>query len=135
VSSAKSFLASALDSIRLFAQKAGIRIFAGQGPVQVQAQDDRIELIAHRVLELISTTDWVKLKGKEGISFEVGHSSFKITSDGFRFYTPGAHHAWAGSHQTFGPKTLSSALPELPTSVCIPCLLKAAKAGSAITRF
>lgn len=135
LSSAKSFLASALDSVRLFAQKAGIRIFAGQGPVQLQAQDDRIELIAHKVLEIISTTDWVTVKGKEGISFEVGRSSFKITSDGFRFYTPGVHHAWAGSHQTFGPKTLTRALPEMPTSVCIPCLLKAAKAGSAITRF
>lgn len=128
-------MGSALDSIRLFAQKAGIRIFAGQGPVQVQAQDDRIEFIAHKVLEIISTTDWVKLKGKEGISFEVGGSSFKITPDGFRFRTTGVHHVWAGDHQTFGPKTLASVLPTLPVKVCIPCMLKAAKAGSAITRF
>ncbi|WP_374684698.1 type VI secretion system Vgr family protein [Variovorax sp. ZS18.2.2] len=136
ISSGKSFLASAMDAVRLFAHKAGIRIFAGKGPVQVQAQDDLIELVAKKAIELISTTDWIKLKAKKGIELEADGSTLRIgDGKGFVFYTPQAHHVWARDHQTFGPKSLKTPLPQLPTSVCIPCMLKAAKAASAITRF
>ncbi|WP_257624634.1 type VI secretion system Vgr family protein [Variovorax boronicumulans] len=135
IGSGKSLLASAMEAIRLFANKAGIRLFAAQGAVQVQAQDDMIELIAKKAVELISTTDWIHLKAKEGISLEAAGSAFKIDAQGFRFYTPAAHHVWAADHQTFGPKALLPPLPQLPRSVCVPCLLKAAKAGSALTRF
>ncbi|CAN5427491.1 hypothetical protein BH10PSE18_BH10PSE18_13220 [soil metagenome] len=132
VSSGKSFFLSALGSVRLFAHKMGIRIFAASGPVQLQAQDDMIELIAKRALEIISSTDWIRLKAKVGISLEIDRSKFVMDAAGFAFQTPGAHHVWAGDHQTFGPKTLRTELPEMPTSVCIPCMLKAARGGSPI---
>ena len=135
IAAGKSFLVSAAEALRMFAHRAGIRLFAARGPIQVQAHDDRIELVAQKVIELISTTDWIRLKGKEGISLEAGGSTFKLTAGGFQFHTAGAHHVWAADHQTFGPKTLQTALPELPKSVCLTCLLKAAKAGGAITRF
>ncbi|APW40718.1 type VI secretion protein ImpA [Rhodoferax koreense] len=135
ISSGKSLLASALDAIRLFAYKAGIRIFAAQGPVQVQAQDDLIELVAKKAVELISTTDWIKLKAKQGIELDADGSTLTIDGKGFGFHTLAAHHVWAGDHQTFGPKSVQRPLPQLPTSVCIRCMLKAAKAASAITRF
>lgn len=134
VSSGKSLLASAMDAIRLFAYNTGIRIFAAKGAVQVQAQDDMIELVAKKAIELISSTDWIRLKAKKGISFEAAESAFQIDAKGFQFFTPAAHHVWAGDHQTFGPKSLTPLLPELPTSVCIPCLLKAARSGSAIAK-
>lgn len=135
IAAGKSFLVSAVGALRMFAHKAGIRLIAAKGPVQVQAHDDRIELIAQKVIELISTTDWIRLKSKEGISLEAGGSTFKLTAGGFQFHTAGVHHVWAVDHQTFWPKTLQTPLPELPTSVCISCLLKAAKAGGAVTHF
>jgi len=134
IASGKSLLASALQAIRLFAHKAGIRIFAAQGPVQVQAQDDLIELIAKRAIDLISTTDWIRLKAKQGISFEADTSRFVITGDGFAFHTPGVHHVWAKDHQTFGPKALRPTPPALPESICIPCLADAALQGSGISK-
>ena len=135
IAAGRSFFVSAVGALRMFAHKAGIRFIAAKGPVQVQAHDDRIELIAQKVIELISTTDWIRLKSKEGISLEAGGSTFKLTAGGFQFHTAGVHHVWAADHQTFGPKTLRTPLPEVPTTICISCLLKAAKAGGAITRF
>ncbi|MDP9902506.1 type VI secretion system Vgr family protein [Variovorax ginsengisoli] len=135
LSSAKSLLGSAMDAIRLFAQNLGIRIVAAKGPVQVQAQDDNIELIAQKGVEVTSTTDWTRIKAEKGISLEVEGTRFEITRKGVQIWTTGVSHVWAGDHQTFGPKSAAPLLPELPRSVCIPCMLKAAKAGSAITRF
>lgn len=134
-SSAKSLLGSAMDAIRLFARNLGIRIVAAKGPVQVQAQDDNIELVARKEVGVTSTTDWIRLKADKGFSVDVGGTRFELTSDGLRIWTTGVNHVWAGDHQTFGPKSVAPLLPELPRSVCIPCMLKAAKAGSAITRF
>lgn len=134
IASSKSLLASALEAIRLFAHKAGIRLFAAKGPVQVQAQDDLIELVAKKAIELISTTDWIRLKAKQGISFEADTSSFVISGHGFVFHTPGVHHVWSGDDQTFGPKALVPVMPKLPESICLPCLLDAANAGNAIAK-
>jgi type VI secretion system secreted protein VgrG len=134
-SSARSLLASAVDAIRLFAHNLGIRLVAANGPVQIQAQQDRIELIAEQVIELISTKDWIRLKAKQGISLEVEGTRHEITAGGVQTFTTGMSHVWAADHQTFGPKSVRPPLPELPRSVCVPCLLKAARSGSAITRF
>ena len=134
-SAGASLLASALGAVRLFARKGGMRLFAAAGAVQVQAQDDRIELIAKRALELISTTDWISLKASKGLSLAVGPTSLHVTGDGFRFHTRGVHHVWAAGHQTFGPGSHENALPPLPESVCLACLLKAARAGSPFNRF
>jgi type VI secretion system secreted protein VgrG len=134
VSSGKSLLASAMEAIRLFAYNTGIRIFAAKGAVQVQAQDDMIELVAKKAIELISSTDWIRLKAKKGISFEADESAFQIDAKGFQCFTPAAHHVWARDHQTFGPKALKPLLPDLPTSVCVPCMLRAARSGSAIAK-
>ena len=134
VSTGASFLASAMGALRLFAHQLGVRIFAARGAVQIQAQDDRIELIARKALELISTSDWIHLKAKGGIALGVGDTTLRITDAGFQFHTRGAHHVWAGDHQTFGPKALANPLPPLPESICIPCLLKAARGGSPLAR-
>ncbi|SFM41634.1 type VI secretion system Vgr family protein [Variovorax sp. OV329] len=131
IASARSFFASALDAVCLFAYKAGVRIFAGKGAVQIQAQDDRIELIAKRAIELISESDWIRLKARKGISFEVpGHSFTMTDTKGFEALTGQAFHIWSSDFQTFGPKAPPTALPILPESTCIPCMLKAARAGS-----
>uniref|UniRef100_UPI0005BD2556 type VI secretion system Vgr family protein n=1 Tax=Pseudacidovorax intermedius TaxID=433924 RepID=UPI0005BD2556 len=133
VATGGSLLASAQQALRLFAKEQGVRVVAGEGAVQVQAQDDRIELIAKRVLELISESDWVRIRAAKGISLEVDGSRFEVTPEGFSFNTPGSHYVWAADVQNFGPKTAKAVLPQLPERVCIPCLMAAARAGSAIS--
>lgn len=128
-----SLLASAQQALRLFAKEQGVRVVAGEGAIQVQAQDDRIELIAKRVLELISESDWIRIKAAKGISLEVDGTRLEIVPEGFIFNTPGNHHVWAADVQSFGPKTAKAILPQLPERVCLPCLMAAARAGSAIS--
>ena len=133
VAASGSLLASAQQAVRLFAKEQGVRVIAGEGAVELQAQDDRIEIIAKRVLELISESDWVRIKAANGISLDVGGTRLDVTAGGFFFNTPGAHHVWAADVQNFGPKTAKTLLPQLPERVCIPCLMAAARAGSAIS--
>jgi len=117
IASAKSLLASALEAIRLFAHRAGIRIFAAKGAVQIQAQDDAVELIAKRAIELISASDWIRLSAKEGISLEVPGSAFTVTRDkGFEFQTGHAFPVWSADYQTFGPKSVDQAHPLMPAA-------------------
>ena len=50
----QSLVASALHRIVLFARKAGLRLFAAKGKIEIQAQTDDIEIIAQKVLRVIS---------------------------------------------------------------------------------
>ena len=110
----KSLLASAAQAIRLFAHQAGIRLFAAKGAVQIQAQDDQMALIAKKVLELISTTDWITLTAKEGIALSVQGSQMNIEPQGFEYFTTGKHHVWAADDRTMGPREWPVGLPQFP---------------------
>ncbi len=71
VAAGKSFLASIANVFSVFVQKLGIMLVAASGKVHVEAQDDRIEIIAKKALELISTTDWIELRAKQGNEFSI----------------------------------------------------------------
>ena len=46
VASGASFLTTALEKISLFAHRAGMKFFAAQGKMEIQAQSDSIEMVA-----------------------------------------------------------------------------------------
>ena len=131
ISTGRSLLASVKETIRLFAQQ-GIRLFSAKGKVQLQAQDNDIELIAKRVVDIISTQDWINLKSPTGIRLQSGGTQLTITPAGFQVTTPGYDHVYAGDHQTFAGASVSSTVPKLPEVGCIPCMIKAAKQASPI---
>ncbi|MFC5474607.1 type VI secretion system Vgr family protein, partial [Paraherbaspirillum soli] len=101
----KSLLASIAEKWSVFVHKLGIKLVAASGKVQIQAQSDDIELIAQKVVEIISTGDWIHLRAKQGIRLQGGHSELVIggAEDGLVGRTPGAFHVWSAGPQTFGP--------------------------------
>jgi type VI secretion system secreted protein VgrG len=121
-------LRAALD-ISLFANELGLKLIAARGMVKVQAQGDAMELLAKKVLELISTTDWINIKARQGIRFYGGGSEVEISAAGILGYTSGKSHVFAAEHQTFPPQDRPLQFPdELPHhEICVPCLLAAAK--------
>ncbi|CAB3803287.1 hypothetical protein LMG28688_05740 [Paraburkholderia caffeinitolerans] len=132
IATGKSLVASICHKLSLFVRNAGMKLFAGQGKIEIQAQNDAIELLAKKVLSLISTTDWINLTAKQGIRLRAGTSELVISLDGIKGFTPGDNIMHAADHQTVGPQSVPATFPGLPDHFCERCFLMAAHSGSAI---
>ncbi|MBF6907469.1 DUF2345 domain-containing protein, partial [Acinetobacter baumannii] len=64
---------------RLFVHKAGMKLIAASGKITVQAHDDDIQIIANKVLSLISQSDWVDIRGKKGVRLHGPEAMVEIT--------------------------------------------------------
>ena len=111
----KNFLATALGAVRIFAHKFGIRLFSGQGKIEIQAQDNDIDLIAKRVLRLISTEERIEISAAKEILLRAGGSYLKISQCGIENGTTGRFVARASSHSFEGPASQAGAFPGLPS--------------------
>jgi type VI secretion system secreted protein VgrG len=106
--------ASVANTFRLFVHKAGMKLIAASGKVAIQAQRDDLEVLANKVLTLISETDWVDIKGKKGVRLhgadcmiEIGEKVQVFTSSPTLFH---------GNLQTLAPKSISQHFNERPSS-------------------
>ena len=122
----------AAQGISVFANDGGMKNTAARGDVQIEAQDGNLELLAKKVMELISTTDWINIRARKGVCIYGGGSELKISAEGIIGRTPGNNHVYAADHQTFSKQAPQVQFPdELPHhDVCIPCMLAAARAHS-----
>jgi len=110
----KSLLVTVAERIGLFAANAGIKLFAARGKINVQAQNDDIDLIAEKVLRLLSTTSRIEIHAKEEVMISAGGSSVKINADGITSSTSGKWTAHASMHLMPGPATSNYVMPHLP---------------------
>jgi type VI secretion system secreted protein VgrG len=126
----QSLFASVAQKFSLFVHQLGMKLIAASGKVQIQAQTDEMELLAQKVLEIISTTGWINLKAKEGIRLNGGGTELVLSAAGIKGMTGGDSHFHAADHQTF-PKQqrkIQFAGELVHQEICIPCMLHAAKA-------
>ncbi|KVP64255.1 type VI secretion system Vgr family protein [Burkholderia ubonensis] len=75
----KSFLASVMDKISLYAQNFGIKIFATKGPIEIQAQNDELTLLAQLDVKVESASGRLILRAEKELILNVGGSYIKIT--------------------------------------------------------
>ena len=110
IASASNMFASIANSLRLFVHKAGLSLIAAAGKVSVQAQANDVEIIANKVLELMSESDWVEIRGKKGIRLHGANHMLEI-SDQTQFFTssPVLFH---GNLETLGAKSVAQAFNE-----------------------
>lgn len=108
-----SLFASIGHTFRLFVRKAGMKLIAAAGKVTVAAQTDEVEIIANKVLNLISEADWVNLRGKQGVRLHGSNCMIEI-SDKVQVFTssPTLFH---GNLETLAPKNRPQPAPEEPT--------------------
>ncbi|MFM0340886.1 type VI secretion system Vgr family protein [Paraburkholderia fungorum] len=111
IATGKSLFASVARSFRVFAHKLGIRLVAASGSVRIEAQDDNVEMIAKRVVEIISSSDWINLKAKQGIRINGGGSELVISADGIVGFTNGKFLIHSASAQLMGPRGRPLELP------------------------
>lgn len=102
IAAGDGFFASVRETFRLFVRNAGMKLIAASGKVTIEARSDDIEAVAHKVLSLISQSDWVDIRGRKGVRLHGGDSMIEI-SDKVQFYTS-APTLFHGNLETRGPK-------------------------------
>ena len=113
IAAGKSLLASVAEKISLFTCNAGIKIFAAKGKVEVQAQSSDLDLIAEKVVRLLSTTSRIEIHAKEEVMISAGGSFVKINASGITNGTSGKWIAQASMHEMPGPATKPYVMPHL----------------------
>jgi type VI secretion system secreted protein VgrG len=109
----KSLLASIGEKISLFAYNAGVKLLAAKGKVEVQAQSDDLDLIAEKVVRLLSTTASIDIHAKEEITISAGGSFIKINASGITNGTSGTWTAQASMHTMPGPANQQYVMPHV----------------------
>ncbi|MBZ8142805.1 type VI secretion protein [Rubrivivax gelatinosus] len=111
----------------------GITLIAGQGDISVQAQSDTMRVAAKQDVSIQSASAHVDWAAAKKIHFATAGGA-RITLEGGNIIVecPGKISVWAGKKSFTGPQQASYAMPQMPSQVCVACLLKALKSGSAL---
>ncbi len=110
-----SLFASIKQTFRLFVHKAGMKLVAAAGKITVQAHDDDIQVIASKVLALISQSDWVDIKGKKGVRLHGSGAMVEIT-DRMQVFAP-KPALFHGNLETLAPQNRPHPSPEHKVTV------------------
>ncbi|QBE62734.1 type VI secretion system Vgr family protein [Pseudoduganella lutea] len=101
----------AAAGVSIFTNQGGAKIIAVGGKVQVQAQNAELEVLAKKVIEIISATDWINLKAKQGIRINGGGSELVLSAEGIKGYTSGNSEMHAADHQTLKGQERKATFP------------------------
>jgi type VI secretion system secreted protein VgrG len=133
ISTAGSGAFRAALSLGIFANQGDVKLTAASGKVQVQAQNNAMMLLAKKVLEIMSTTDWINITAKQGVRINGGGTELVLSADGIKGYTSGKHEMHASDHQTMGASSKAAKFPG--SKVCPTQTAGAAQSGGAAVPF
>lgn len=114
VSTQKNFIAHAIEKVSLFAVKLGMRLIAAFGKIELHAQTGDMDIIADKVLKIISKKKSIEISAAEEIIFNVKGNYFKLNTEGIEQGTKGESKVYTAKHSILGPKTIDYALPQDP---------------------
>ncbi len=107
IASGDSFFASIRRTLRLFVHKAGMKLIAGAGDIDMQALSDSINLLAK--LNITQTANRITITAKEEVVINGGGSYVRYNAAGIEHGTNGAYINHAAEHRFVGPKNLAMA--------------------------
>ncbi|MCZ7837036.1 type VI secretion system Vgr family protein [Atlantibacter hermannii] len=111
ISVAKDFFIGVGNTLSIFVRKLGMKLIANQGPVQVHAQNDLMELLARKEISIVSTEDEVNITAKKKITLNGGGSYIRLDANGIESATAGDYRTKAGHYER---QQKASAKPEFP---------------------
>ncbi|WP_321853394.1 type VI secretion system Vgr family protein [Paraburkholderia tropica] len=114
IAAGKSLIASVAEKISLFVQAAGMKLFAAQGKVEIQAQSDGMDLIADKQLRVTSAGQDVLIAASQKVVVTSGGASITISGGNVEIRCPGTFTVKAASHSFEGPASTDTSLPSLP---------------------
>lgn len=128
VAAGKSLIASVMEKISLFAQNAGIKLFAAKGKVEIQAKSDAMALTSQQDLNITSVDGRVLISADKEIWIGAGGSYIKITPDLIENGTTGQILEKGASWSKQGASSMR--LPAQITSVTKGCSWQTASASA-----
>ncbi|MBV7550336.1 DUF2345 domain-containing protein, partial [Pseudomonas sp. PDM26] len=105
------------QGVSLFVRKLGLKLIANQGPVSVQAQNDKLELIARHGLDITSTEDEIHITAKKKIVLNGGGSYLSLDPCGIESGTAGDYKAKAAHFDYSGAASMKATHPDYPQSL------------------
>uniref|UniRef100_UPI00054DD01E DUF2345 domain-containing protein n=1 Tax=Burkholderia sp. WSM2232 TaxID=944436 RepID=UPI00054DD01E len=106
------------QKISLFAQNAGMKLFAAKGKVEIQAQSDNVELTAQKTFRLLSATEKIEAAADQAILLTSGGAYIRIAGGNIEIHAPGKIDVKGAQHSFNGPTSqgypLPSARPDQP---------------------
>jgi type VI secretion system secreted protein VgrG len=117
IATGKSLLASVGEKISLFVQNAGMKLFAGKGKVEIQAQSDNIEITAQKSLKLLSATEKIEVVAKQDILLTSGGAYIRLKDGNIEIHAPGKIDIKGSQHNFSGPTQIDEKFPSWNDSV------------------
>ena len=111
IAAGDGLFASVVTTLRLFVQRAGMKLIAVAGDIDVQTLSDSINLLAK--LNITQTGNRIVINAKEDIVINGGGSYVKFSKAGIEHGTTGTFVAHAASHSLIEPKSLALASNEM----------------------
>ncbi|WP_074862775.1 type VI secretion system Vgr family protein [Pseudomonas agarici] len=113
------------------ADDIGISLIVGDGAVDIQAQQDDLHLNAQGELKILSINAEAEMAAGKTLHLAVeGGASVTLEDGHITFSCPGTIKVQASAHQFEEPSSSHFGLPLFPQSVCVECMLKAARKGA-----
>nr|WP_318652904.1 DUF2345 domain-containing protein [Pseudomonas sp. PDM18] len=114
ISVAKRLFAGIGEGMSLFVRKLGMKIFANHGAVQIQAQNDRMELLARKAVDITSTENEIHITAKKAIVINAGGSYLRMDQHSIEYGTQGDYLIKSPHYEYRGPASLHPDIPFLP---------------------
>jgi len=128
------------EKIGLFARTGQLSLKSGEGLVEMQAQNGRLEFFAQKKFPLTSTED-ILFAGKKRITLMGGGSYLRIDGCRIEYGTTGVYQRRVKRTSKRPAQNMPLTMPLFPgqfppleRKICIPCLLNAIKANDAIVQ-
>ncbi|MHA7846355.1 type VI secretion system Vgr family protein [Serratia sp. D1N4] len=108
------------QAFSLFVRKLGMKLIANQGPISVQAQNDRMELLARKAINITSTEDEIRITAKTKITLNAGGTYITLDANKIESGTAGDYLVKSVSFAYIGPATQSVETPVMPAAAADP---------------
>ncbi|WP_162625977.1 DUF2345 domain-containing protein, partial [Acinetobacter sp. MB5] len=113
LSTQNNFITHAQNKISQFAAQGGIKQVAAKGKVELQAQNDGLDAIARKGIQITSTEDSVYITASKEIVLVSDTSQMKINGSGVFVTTGSKFEVKAGQHVFTGGEKVPYSLPVL----------------------
>ncbi len=94
----------------LFCAKLGLKLIAGKGKVEIQAQSDDMRLLADKHMTITSANGRVVIEAKEELLLKCGGSYLRMSSTGIEDGTRGDRTIRSAAFSRQGPSSLANSM-------------------------
>ncbi|TCT88555.1 type VI secretion system secreted protein VgrG [Gibbsiella quercinecans] len=108
ISAGQSFTVAAGEAVSLFAQAAGMKMYAGAGKVDIQAQADAMNVSALQDITVTSGQGSVKVNASQELILSCGGAYIKLSGGNIELGCPGNIFLKAANVNQTGPATLDT---------------------------